>query len=168
MCGALGGKKETAVELAFAQELLAGVCSGLPRERLALHMCRGNWTPDESAALRGDYAPLVPLLSSVPVGTLFLELCTPRAGDLEVLAALPRALTIGVGVLNQKLPQTDAPNVIAKRIERAARLFGEDRVLFTPDCGFATFADNPIAPPASAESGLRAIREAVDLVRGRA
>ena len=37
-----------------------------------MHVCRGNWTRDESAALAGDYAPLVPLFSSIPVGTLFL------------------------------------------------------------------------------------------------
>ena len=163
MCGALGEKKEPAVELAFARDLLAQVCAGLPRERLALHMCRGNWTPDESAALSGDYGPLLPVLASVPVGTLFLELCTPRAGDLGLLAALPKSYRIGVGVLNQKLPGIDAPAVIAKRVERAVQVFGADRVLFTPDCGFATFADNPIAPPASAESALRAIRDAVDL-----
>jgi 5-methyltetrahydropteroyltriglutamate--homocysteine methyltransferase len=167
MCGALGEKKEPAVELAFASDLLASVCAGLPRERLALHVCRGNWTPDESAALQGDYAPLLPLLSSVPVGTLFLESCTPRAGDLALLSFLPRSLRLGVGILNQKLPVVDAPGVIAKRIERAAALFGPDRLLVTPDCGFATFADNPIVPPASAESALRAIRAAVDLVRGR-
>ena len=56
-----------------------------PRERLALHVCRGNWTRDESAALAGNYTPLVPLFSSIPVGTLFLELCTPRAGEIDVL-----------------------------------------------------------------------------------
>jgi 5-methyltetrahydropteroyltriglutamate--homocysteine methyltransferase len=164
MCGALGGKKAPDVELAFAEDLLARVCAGLPRERLALHMCRGNWTPDESAALHGDYAPLLPLLSRVPVGTLFLELCTPRAGDLAILASLPRALRIGVGVLNQKAPVLDSADVIARRIERAASVFGADRLLLTPDCGFATFADNPIVNAAAAESALGAIRAAVDLV----
>jgi 5-methyltetrahydropteroyltriglutamate--homocysteine methyltransferase len=128
-------------------------------------MCRGNWTPDESAALQGDYRPLLPLLESLPVGTLFLELCTPRAGEIDVLAGLPSRFRLGVGVLNQKRPP-DPPAVIAARIERAMRLFPAERLLFTPDCGFATFADNPVSSAQSAEAALRAIREAVQIVRG--
>jgi 5-methyltetrahydropteroyltriglutamate--homocysteine methyltransferase len=38
-------------------------------------------------------------------------------------------------------------------------------VLLTPDCGFATFADNPVASPAIAEAKLRAIVQAADLLR---
>jgi 5-methyltetrahydropteroyltriglutamate--homocysteine methyltransferase len=168
MCGALSEKKEPVIELAFARSLLEQVCAGLPAERLALHMCRGNWTPDEAAALRGDYEPLLPLLEAVPVRTLFLELCTPRSGNMEILADLPKRLRIGVGVLNQKQPQPDPVEALASRIERACRLFSQDRVLFTPDCGFATFADNPIASAVKAESLMRSIRDAVDLVRGSA
>ena len=33
--------------------------AGLPAERLGLHVCRGNWTKDETAALAGDYRPLL-------------------------------------------------------------------------------------------------------------
>lgn len=58
-------------------------------DRLALRMCRGNWTADEGAALTGDYVPLVSALAQMQVGTLLLELCTPRAGEIEVLSALP-------------------------------------------------------------------------------
>jgi len=46
------------------------------------------WTPDERVALTGDYRPLLGLLGSVDVGTLFLELATPRAGGLGILAEL--------------------------------------------------------------------------------
>jgi hypothetical protein len=34
----------------------------------------------------------------VPVGTLTLELRTPRAGELDVLAGLPDDRRVGVGV----------------------------------------------------------------------
>jgi len=145
MCGALGEKRSPAEELAFAQALLNEALDGLPRERLALHVCRGNWTCDESAALAGDYAPLVPLLSSVAVGTLFLELCTPRAGEIEVLRDLPGDIRIGVGVVDQKSSQVETPEEIITRAERAIALFGPHRILLNPDCGFATFADSPIS-----------------------
>ncbi|MDQ1427007.1 MAG: 5-methyltetrahydropteroyltriglutamate--homocysteine methyltransferase [Acidimicrobiaceae bacterium] len=53
-------------------------------------VCRGNWTPDEDVALAGDYRPLLPVLAAVDFGTYVLELCTSRAGEMEVLADLAR------------------------------------------------------------------------------
>jgi 5-methyltetrahydropteroyltriglutamate--homocysteine methyltransferase len=165
MCGALSDKGDAKRELAFAQELLAQVTAGLPRERLALHICRGNWTRDERAALAGDYRPLLAFLAAAPVGTLLLELATPRAGELDVLAELPRSLRIGVGVVDQKREVIETADEIAVRARRAVALFGTDRVLLTPDCGFATFADTPIAAASVAEAKLRAVVESAELVR---
>jgi 5-methyltetrahydropteroyltriglutamate--homocysteine methyltransferase len=166
MCGALSEKGDAAHELAFARELIEAVVAGLPRERLGLHVCRGNWTRDESAALAGDYRALLPLLASLSIGTLFLELATPRAGELDVLRDLPRTTRIGVGVVNQKHEAVEAVEDIVRRAEQAVRLFGADRVLLTPDCGFATFADNPVASATVAEAKLRAIVLAAERLRG--
>lgn len=157
MCGALGERQPVEPELAFAEELLRAVLDGFPSSRLALHVCRGNWTPDESAALTGSYQPLLGLLSRVPVGTLVLEHCTPRAGDVELLAALPEDRRVGVGVVNQKLPQAPDPAEIEGRIRTAVGVLGRERVLLNPDCGFATFADNPITAAALAEAQLSAM-----------
>jgi 5-methyltetrahydropteroyltriglutamate--homocysteine methyltransferase len=165
MCGALGEKRESGEELGFARELLERTLAGLPRERLAVHVCRGNWTRDETAALAGDYRPLVPLLASLPVDTLFLELATTRAGEPDVLRALPAAMRIGVGVVNQKHEGVETVDEIVARGRRAIGLFGADRVLLTPDCGFATFADNPVASPRVAEAKLQAIGRAAAILR---
>jgi 5-methyltetrahydropteroyltriglutamate--homocysteine methyltransferase len=165
MCGALSEKGDTAKELDFARTLVNRVVEGLPRARLALHVCRGNWTRDERAALAGDYRPLVPLLADAAVGTLFLELATPRAGEIDVLRDLPRDVRIGVGVVNQKDARIEAVEEIAGRALRAIELFGPERVLLTPDCGFATFADNPVAAADVAEAKLGAIAKAAELVR---
>ena len=165
MCGALGEKLAPERELAFAAGLLDEAVRGLPAERLGLHVCRGNWTPDESAALSGDYRPLLGFLRAAPVGTVFLELCTPRAGELEVLRELPEEKRIGVGVVNPKVPALDDPRGLRERIARAVNLFGEERVLLTPDCGFATFADNPVASARTAEAKLAAIVAARDALR---
>ena len=119
----------------------------------------------ERAALAGDYRPLLPLLASLPVGTLFLELATPRAGELDVLRELPKAMRIGVGVVNQKHERVEPLDEIVARGRRAVELFGAERVLLTPDCGFATFADNPVASPRVAEDKLRAIAKAAAILR---
>ena len=162
MCGALGEKLEPELELDLACNLLNEVTRGLPEERLGLHICRGNWTRDESAALAGDYRPLLGLLKQARVGNLFLELCTERAGEAELLRDIPEDKRIGVGVVNQKLDAVETADEITRRIRAADNIFGRDRILLTPDCGFATFADNPVAYAAVAEAKLRAIVEARD------
>lgn len=165
MCGALAERREPTVELELAASLLQRVLSGFPRDRLALHVCRGNWSKDERVALAGDYRPLLPLFQQVPVGTFFLELCTPRAGEMEVLRELPPESRIGVGVVNQKHDRIETPEEVAVAARRAIDLFGAQRVLFNPDCGFATFADNPVASAATAEAKLRSISEAAQAMR---
>jgi 5-methyltetrahydropteroyltriglutamate--homocysteine methyltransferase len=165
MCGALGEKGEPGPELAFATTLINRVVAGLPAGRLALHVCRGNWTPDESAALAGDYRPLLPLLAEVNVGTLFLELATPRAGEIDVLRELPGGVRVGVGVVNQKAERVESLDEVLGRARRATEALGAERVLLTPDCGFATFADNPVASARTAQAKLRLIAEAAQLLR---
>jgi 5-methyltetrahydropteroyltriglutamate--homocysteine methyltransferase len=159
MCGALSEKGDPAQELEFASGLLSAVVAGSPTARTALHICRGNWSADESGMLSGDYRPLLPYLHRAPVGTLFLELSTPRAGEMDVLSDLSSDFRIGVGVTNQKRSDEPADEIL-RRMERAVKLFGAQRVLFTPDCGFATYADNPVLSADLAEARLRTLATA--------
>lgn len=167
MCGALSEKGDAETELGFARELLGAVAEGFPRERLALHVCRGNWTRDEQALLAGDYRPLAALLDAAPVGTVFLEFSTPRAGELDALAGLDATKRLGLGVLNPRSDRVETADEIVARAERAIALFGADRLLLNSDCGFATFADNPVASAAVAESKLRQAALAAERLRGR-
>ena len=167
MCGALGEKKPIDEELAFARDLLNAVVAGFPRERIAMHVCRGNWSPDESVALVGDYGALLPHFKQIDVGLFMLELATPRAGEIEALRELPDDRRIGVGVVNQKREQIESVDEILARAEAAIALFGPERVLLTPDCGFATFADNPLASSRIAEAKLRSIVTAAAQLRDK-
>jgi len=130
---------DAVTELGFARALIAEVVAGLPPSLLALHVCRG---------------------------TLFLELCTPRAGEIDVLKDLPASGRIGV--VNQKLDRVESPEEIVAQARRAVEIFGADRVLLTPDCGFATFADSPVTPARVAEDKLRAIARGAAILAGRA
>ena len=167
MCGALSAKSDSPVELAFARDLVNAVTEGFPRDRLALHMCRGNWSADESLALAGDYTPLVDILGQMNVGTLFLELATPRAGEMEILQRLPKHLRIGIGSCNQKHAHVESVESIVAHVEHAISLFGAERLLLTPDCGFATFADNPLNSDRVAEAKLAALAQAAAILRAR-
>jgi 5-methyltetrahydropteroyltriglutamate--homocysteine methyltransferase len=163
MCGALSESRGPDFELAFARDLMNAVVEGMPRERIGLHICRGNWTPDESVALSGSYEPLLDTMKAMKVGAYLLEMCTPRAGEMELLKFLPSDARIGVGVINQKCTHTESKEEIGGKIRRAVDLFGAERLLLHPDCGFATFADNPICGFASAEEKLGAIAKAAAL-----
>lgn len=167
MCGALGERRNTDEELAFAGDLINRVIAGFPRERLALHVCRGNWSRDESVALSGDYEALVPLLRTIPVGTFFLEMCTSRAGELASLKQLPDDCRVGLGVVNPKSDKVEPTAELVARAEQAIELFGAERLLLNPDCGFATFADNPVASAQVAEAKLEAIVAASGILRKR-
>lgn len=163
MCGALdelAGSVDD--ELAFAQSLLAQVTEGFDPDRLALHVCRGNWTTDESAALEGDFAPFVDLFAALNVGTLTLELATPRAGSLDALRGIREDQRVCVGVLNQKQQSLEPTEDVVARIAAAVEAFGKDRVLLSTDCGFATFADNPIVADTLAQQQLAQIVAARD------
>ncbi|MBN3765817.1 5-methyltetrahydropteroyltriglutamate--homocysteine methyltransferase [Burkholderia sp. Ac-20365] len=167
MCGALSEKGDSQAELAFARDLLNAVVAGFPQERVAMHMCRGNWTTDESKAMTGDYRPLIDTLSALNVGTLFLELCTPRAGEMAVLRQLPDRQRIGVGLCNQKHAHVESLDDVLHKAEHAINLFGRERVLFNPDCGFATFADAPVNSSQIAEAKLRTLAQASQILRER-
>ena len=94
-------------------------------------------------------------------------MCTPRAGDVELLKALPDDRRVGVGVVNQKTPAVESVDEVEARIRTALDLFGADRLLLHPDCGFATFADNPICTSAVAEAKLANTVNARDRVVSR-
>lgn len=91
----------------------------------------------------------------------------PRAGEIAALARLPEDRRIGVGVVNQKDPRPASVEAVLARAEAAIALFGAERVLLNPDCGFATFADNPIVTAAVAEASLGTLARARDILRER-
>ena len=101
------------------------------------------------------------------MGAVFLELATPRAGELAVLTELPEDKRIGVGVVNQKVQEVESVEEVLAGAEKAVQLFGVERVLLNPDCGFATFADNPIVSAAIATGKLKAIAGASRALRER-
>ena len=81
--------------------------------------------------------------------------------------ALPDHLRIGVGACNQKHAHVESVDSIVAHAERAIKIFGAERMLLTPDCGFATFADNPVSSDRIAEAKLAALAQATGILRAR-
>jgi len=86
---------------------------------------------------------------------------------MEVLAGIPREKRVGAGVVNQKVPEVETLDVVLRRAQHAVDVFGPERVLLNPGCGFATFADNPVASAEIARGKLAVTVEAARSLRER-
>lgn len=157
MCGALSQKKSTQEELEFASYLIEKVIKGFDPKRIGLHVCRGNWTKDESKALQGPYTHLLSYFEKISVGTLFLEYATKRAGDFTFLKNIKDRFNLGVGFVNQKLDMHEDFDLLVNNYKELKKVLGDDykgSLYLTPDCGFATFADSPICSAVSAKDKI--------------
>lgn len=155
---ALAVRHDPDVEQTFAGTLINRVVAGAPRERVALHVCHGS--------TRG-YAPIVPLLRTIQVGTFFLELANQRPGEMGLLRSLPETCRIGIGVVDPKDTDIESVATVYARADQAVAIFGPERVLLTPNCGFAPYAARPLTTAAIAEAKLGAIVQAARLLRKR-
>jgi len=100
-------KQDFAAELQFAKSLITQIFEYARNKNIktALHVCRGNWSKDESVLLRGPYTSLVDLFESALPDILMLEFSTPRAGELSSLLEseiLRQKCILGLGVINPR------------------------------------------------------------------
>jgi 5-methyltetrahydropteroyltriglutamate--homocysteine methyltransferase len=161
MCAALAAGKDPAEELELAVALVNRVLDGFAHVRTGLHVCRGNWSRDESTLLRGGYAPLRPYFERMSARQLVLEYATERAGDLVPVPGKE----LGLGVVNPRSDRVETPAEIAAAVRRAAALVPAQAVFLNPDCGFGTFSARPLNSPAIASRKLAAMAEAARALR---
>jgi 5-methyltetrahydropteroyltriglutamate--homocysteine methyltransferase len=161
MCAALAAGKDPAEELELAVSLVNRVLEGAAGVRTGIHVCRGNWSTDESTLLRGSYDPLKPYFDRMKAEQLVLEYATERAGDL---LAFP-GKELGLGVVNPRTASVEPVEQIRGAISRALTLYPADRLFLNPDCGFGTFSNRPVNGMRNAADKMRAIVAAARSLR---
>lgn len=161
MCAALASRKDPAEELEFAINLVNRVAAAAGRVRTGVHVCRGNWSQDETTLLQGNYRPLTSSFERMNVTQLVLEYATPRAGDL---IAIP-GKELGYGVVNPRTEDVESVAAIEARIEEALALIPKDKLFLNPDCGFATFSMRPVNADGIAAAKMRNVVEAAKRLR---
>jgi 5-methyltetrahydropteroyltriglutamate--homocysteine methyltransferase len=164
MCAALASTQDPTEELELAVHLINRVLPAAGGIRTGLHVCRGNWSPDETTLLRGGYLPLKPTLDRIQVRQLVLEYATERAGGLLEFDGKE----LGLGVVNPRIPTVESEATLRASIERAMELYPADRLFLNPDCGFATFSNRPVNDPGIAVAKMKAIVAAARSLRGEA
>lgn len=162
MCAALAARKDPAEELEFAVSLINAVVTGVDGLRLGLHVCRGNWSRDESTLLSGGYQALRPYLDRLQITQLVLEYATDRAG---VLVAFENK-ELGLGVVNPRTEQVETPAQVRRVIEKALALYPAERLFLNPDCGFGTFSNRPMNTREIASAKVAAMTAAARDLRG--
>jgi 5-methyltetrahydropteroyltriglutamate--homocysteine methyltransferase len=145
MCAALAASADPEGELDYAVELINRVVEGFDGIRTCLHICRGNWSQDESVLLTGSYDQLIPHLGRMNIDQFVLEYATPRAGSIDALSVLPGDRQLGYGIVNPRTEEIETVETVVERARKAADLLGPERIFLNPDCGFGTFAERPVA-----------------------
>jgi 5-methyltetrahydropteroyltriglutamate--homocysteine methyltransferase len=158
--------------LAFARHVVAALnraLAGVPRERVRLHVCWGNYEAPHTFDV--PLEEIVAVLTGANVGGLVLSLANPRhAHELRVLERhpLPKDWVLVAGVIDVTTNYVEHPEVVADRLEQAARVVGDPRrVLAGTDCGFDTTAGLGQVADAVVWEKLRALRAGADLATRR-
>jgi 5-methyltetrahydropteroyltriglutamate--homocysteine methyltransferase len=165
MCAALSSRKDPTDELEFAVRLMNETVEGIDGVKFGVHVCRGNWSRKEDVLLKGNYGPLLPYLVQMNVDQLVLEMATPRAGELDVFKEYSNEKELGLGVVNPRTDEVEAPAMIAQRVQQILKFFDPNKIYLNPDCGFGTFAERCVNTPDTAYRKLKAISEAAELLR---
>lgn len=170
MCASLSQRKDPTEELEFATHLIKSVMEGIDKDKsiASMHVCRGNWSKDESILLTGPYTPLLDLFANINADLLSLEFSTPRAGEIKSLLAderLRNKIILGLGVLNPRFDEKEDVDVIYNRAKEALAFIDKENLWLNPDCGFATFSNRPVNEYENIRAKVGAMIKARDRLR---
>jgi len=145
------------------------VLAGIPRERVRLHVCWGNYESphDRDVPLREIAATIL----QANVGAFMLPFANPRhAHEIKVFRDVPLAAdqSLIVGVIDTTTNFVEHPEVVADRLQRAAEVIGDPRrIQAGTDCGFDTSAGMGRLTADVVWAKLRTLREGADLAASR-
>jgi 5-methyltetrahydropteroyltriglutamate--homocysteine methyltransferase len=101
----------------------------------ALHLCFGNYGGQSIQS--GFWKDILPFLNNLHVNHLVLEFARRGYDELPKFKELRPDIALGVGVIDIKDNEVESPETVARRIEHAVEVLGEERVKWVhPDCGF--------------------------------
>jgi 5-methyltetrahydropteroyltriglutamate--homocysteine methyltransferase len=138
---------------------------GIPRDRVRLHCCWGNWNGPHLYDVGLDL--ILPVLYQANVGALSIEFGNPRhQHELEALRRnkLPDHMLLLPGVVESNSNIVEHPEVVARRLEEAVAVVGDrERVIASADCGFGTFTNREYVIEPVVWLKLKALRQGADI-----
>jgi 5-methyltetrahydropteroyltriglutamate--homocysteine methyltransferase len=143
----------------WAAEAINHVLKGA-RGQKAVHLCFGNY--GGQTIQKGFYRSLLPFFNALECDHLVLEFARRGYDELEAFKDLKPSIALGVGVIDIKDNEVEAPGTVAAAIERSVKVLGPDRIRWVhPDCGFWMLHRSV------ADRKMRALVEGRDLFLGQ-
>jgi 5-methyltetrahydropteroyltriglutamate--homocysteine methyltransferase len=142
----------------FHAEVLNGALSGIPPDRVRVHVCWGNYEGPHTHDL--DLPKILPTLLSIRAQGLSLEAANPRHEHEWAVwkdIKLPADKVLLPGLIDTSTNYVEHPELVAQRIVRLAGLVGRERVIAGTDCGFGTSAGHGKIDPEVAYLKLGAL-----------
>jgi len=142
---------------------------GIPRDRVRLHCCWGNWDGPHIHDVPLEL--ILPVLYQANVGALSIEFANPRhQHEYAALRRhpLPDHMVLIPGTIDTTTNIVEHPQVVARRIQEAVAVVGDrERVIASADCGFGTFTGREWVIEPAVWLKLKSLREGADIASAR-
>jgi len=150
-------------------EAINQAIEGIPRDRVRLHCCWGNWDGPHIHDVALEL--ILPVLYQANVGALSIELANPRhQHEYEALRRnpLPAHMVLLPGVIDTTTNIVEHPEVVARRLQEAVTAVGDrERVIASTDCGFGTFTNREWVIEDGVWLKLKSLRQGADIASAR-
>lgn len=149
-------------------EALEHALSGLPRDRIRLHVCWGNYEGPHCCDI--DMAKVFPLLMRAPARYILFETANPRHGHewtvfRDRANEIPEDKILVPGAVDTTTNFVEHPELVRQRLERFTEIVGKERVVAGSDCGFGTFAGFGAVDPEIAWAKLATLKDGARRVK---
>jgi 5-methyltetrahydropteroyltriglutamate--homocysteine methyltransferase len=145
-------------------EVLNDALSGLPAERVRLHMCWGNYEGPHNHDI--PLADIIDIALQAHVGAISIEAANPRhAHEWKVFrdVKLPDGMTLIPGVVDSCTNYVEHPDLVADRLLRFAEVIDPQYLMAGTDCGFGTSVGPRHVAPSIAWAKLQSLVEGAQI-----
>ncbi|MBN8293768.1 cobalamin-independent methionine synthase II family protein [Rhodobacter sp. NTK016B] len=145
-------------------EALNAATEGLPKDRMRMHLCWGNYEGPHDHDI--PLEKVIDVVLSANPSTILFESANPCHEHEWVVwrdAKIPGDKILAPGVIDTCSNYVEHPQLVAQRLQRFIDIVGKDRVVASTDCGFGTFAGYGKIDPDVTWKKLRNLRAGADI-----
>ena len=125
---------ENVNETIWGAEILNEIIDQFPNVKFNLHVCGGN--AHRKRGFFGKYTDMIPAFKRLKIDEIHLEHCSLHYTMLDVFKEWDFKGNISLGVIDQRIDNTESDQDIIKAIEPALKYFPKNKIMLTSECGF--------------------------------
>jgi 5-methyltetrahydropteroyltriglutamate--homocysteine methyltransferase len=114
--------------------------AAIPGAHVAMHLCKGNFRSMWAASGGYEWLAEKVFRRASHVRAFLLEYDDDRSGGFEPLKFLSATASVGLGLVSTKNEQLEPLDLLRERVHEAAKFVDLERVIVSPQCGFASVA----------------------------